>query len=445
MKILVIGNGGREHAIVWKLALSKQVQKLFCAPGNPGIAELAECIPIKANDIAGLKKFALEQNIDLTIVGPEQPLVDGIVDEFESAGLKIFGPSKFAAQLEGSKIFAKQFMKRHNIPTSKFETFEEHQFTEAKTFLSQCSLPIVIKADGLAAGKGVAICPTRDEANEIIHQYFEEKVFAEAGTRIVIEEFMEGEEASIFALTDGKNFVTLSPAQDHKRVFDNDEGKNTGGMGAYAPAPIVTSEILEQVKKGIIKPTLDGMSAEGHSYKGCLYVGLMITKEGPKVVEYNCRFGDPETQVILPLLDEDLAELMLEVADGKLNRTEIKLKNQSAVCVVLASGGYPDTYQTGKEIFGLQEVSLMHDVLTFHSGTKTRNIHPPSMPAAGTAAGKKLETAGGRVLGVTAIDTSLKKAIEHAYYAVDKIQFERKHFRRDIGQKGLQRIKNQEQ
>ncbi|MBI3194310.1 MAG: phosphoribosylamine--glycine ligase, partial [Ignavibacteriae bacterium] len=393
MNILVIGSGGREHALVWKLIQSKKVEKLFCAPGNPGIAELAECVPIKANNIEALKKFALEQKIDLTVVGPEQPLVDGIVDEFESADLKIFGPSKAAARLEGSKIFAKQFMKRHNIPTAKFETFANQQLTEAKEFLSHCSFPIVIKADGLAAGKGVAICVTQNEANEILHQYFEEKVFDDAGSRIVIEEFMEGEEASIFALTDGKIFITLSPAQDHKRVYDNDEGKNTGGMGAYAPASIVTSEILERVIKEIIKPTLDGMSTRGHPYKGCLYVGLMLTNGGPKVVEYNCRFGDPETQVILPLLDEDLAELMLEVAEGKLNRTEIKLKNQSSVCVVLASGGYPDAYQTGKEIFGLQETSNTSDVLTFQAGTKTRN--------------EKLETAGGRVLGVTALDNTL--------------------------------------
>ncbi|MBI5216300.1 MAG: phosphoribosylamine--glycine ligase [Ignavibacteriae bacterium] len=445
MKILVIGSGGREHALVWKLKQSKQVQKLFCGPGNPGIAEHAECVPIKANDIEALKKFALEQNVDLTIVGPEQPLVDGIVDEFESAGLKIFGPSKFAAQLEGSKIFAKQFMRRHNIPTAKFETFESHQITEAKDFISNCSLPIVIKADGLAAGKGVAICLTKNEATEILHQYFEERVFADAGTRIVIEEFMEGEEASIFALTDGKNFVTLSPAQDHKRVFDNDEGKNTGGMGAYAPAPIVSAEILEHVKEAIIQPTLDGMLSEGHPYKGCLYVGLMLTNDGPKVVEYNCRLGDPETQVILPLLDEDLAELMLEVAEGKLNRTEIKLKNQSAVCVVLASGGYPDEYQTGKEIFGLELIAKSPHVIAFHAGTKTQNIHLPSTPAAGTAADKKLKTNGGRVLGVTALGDSLGDAIKQIYQAVDNIHFDGMHFRRDIGYKGLQRTTNKEQ
>jgi phosphoribosylamine--glycine ligase len=431
MKILVIGSGGREHALVWKLTQSKSVEKLFCAPGNPGIAELAECIPIKANDIAGLKQFALEQNINLTVVGPEQPLVDGIVDEFESAGMKIFGPSKFAAQLEGSKIFSKQFMKQHNIPTAKFETFESHQLNEARDFLSAYSLPIVIKADGLAAGKGVAICTTRNEVSEILHQYFEEKVFADAGTRIVIEEFMEGEEASVFALTDGKNFLTLSPAQDHKRVFDNNEGKNTGGMGAYAPALIVTPELLEQVKKEIIKPTLDGMSSEGHPYKGCLYVGLMLTSDGPKVVEYNCRFGDPETQVVLPLLDEDLAELMLQVAEGNLKRTEIKLKNQSAVCVVLASGGYPDAYQTGKVITGLNHASTLTNVIVFHAGTKTQDT--------------KLETNGGRVLGVTAFDDTLEEAINRAYQAVNKIHFDGMHFRRDIGNKGLQRTKNKEQ
>ncbi len=430
MNILVIGSGGREHAIVWKLKQRKQVETIFCAPGNPGISELAECVPIKANDIAGLKSYAMEQKIDLTIVGPEQPLVDGIVDEFVSMGLKIFGPSKFASQLEGSKIFSKQFMKRHNIPTAKFETFESYQHASAKEFLSLCSLPIVIKADGLAAGKGVAICSTRDEANEILRQYFEEKVFADAGTRIVIEEFMEGEEASILALTDGKNFVTLSPAQDHKRVFDNDEGKNTGGMGAYAPAPIVTHKTLEQIKREIIQPTLEGMSSEGHPYKGCLYVGLMLTQDGPKVIEYNCRFGDPETQVVLPLLDEDLAELMLEVAEGKLNRTEIKLKNQSAVCVVLASGGYPDSYQTGKEISGFQDASLLPDVMTFHAGTKTRN--------------EILETNGGRVLGVTALADSLEQAIASVYQSVDKIYFEEMHFRRDIGSKGLQRTKKKE-
>lgn len=423
MNVLIVGSGGREHAIAWSVKQSSKVEKIFCAPGNAGISEIADCIPIKADDIQGLALFAEANKIDLTIVGSETPLVKGIADVFESKGLTIFGPSKAAAQVEGSKMFLKHFLKRHNIPTAKYQTFNQSEFGKAKRYVMDAFPPHVIKTDGLAAGKGVAICQTADEAISTLREYFEDKVFGDAGDNIVIEEYMEGEEASLFAMCDGEQYVLLSPAQDHKRIGNGDVGKNTGGMGAYAPAPVVTKEILQQVEKEIIQPTLKGMKTEGYPYKGCLYVGLMITKDGPKVVEYNCRLGDPETQVVLPLLESDPFDLFYSCATGSVGSYNMKLKQASAVCVVIASQGYPDQYQTGKVIHGL-DISP-DGTIVFHAGTKKDH---------GT-----FVTAGGRVFGVTTVGSDLRSAINTAYTAVKKISFDGAYFRTDIGMKGLQK------
>jgi phosphoribosylamine--glycine ligase len=420
MKILVIGSGGREHALVWKILQSSKVEKIFCSPGNPGIAELAECLPMHANALEGLLHFAMLEKVDMTIVGPEQPLAEGIVDMFEANGLRIFGPTKRAAELEWSKAFAKDFMLRHNIPTALYRTFALNELSDAKEYVRMLSLPIVLKADGLAAGKGVVICTTVEQAVASLVEM--QREFGSAGENIVIEEFMEGEEASVFAVCDGTDFILLAPAQDHKRVFDNDRGKNTGGMGAYAPAPIVTHDIMRDVEEQIIKPTLRALAAEGRPYKGCLYVGLMITASGPKVVEYNCRFGDPETQVVLPLYNGDLVELFEAACDGRMRELRSEQNGNaivnSAVCVVLASSGYPDEYPMGIEIEGLDELSGVNNVIVFHAGTKMQ--------------GSSVVTAGGRVLGVTAMKPDLAGAIEDAYKAVSKISFAGMQYRRDI-------------
>lgn len=421
MNVLVVGSGGREHAIAWSIKQSPKVEKIFCAPGNAGIGQIAECVPIKADDINTLVQFARTKKIDLTIVGSETPLVNGIVGVFEEAGLKIFGPSKDAAQVEGSKMFLKNFLQRHNIPTAAYRTFHQNEFEQTKKYLLEMQPPYVIKTDGLAAGKGVAICNTFDEALNTLHEYFVGKIFGDAGSSIVIEEFMDGEEASVFAMCDGENYVLLSPAQDHKRIGEGDTGKNTGGMGAYAPAPVVTKEIMERVENEIIRPTLNGLKAEGYPYKGCLYVGLMMTKAGPKVVEFNCRLGDPETQAILPLIDSDPFDLFYACASGSIASYRLKLKNASAVCVVVASKGYPDGYQTGKKIKGLD--SDGSGSMIFHAGTKKEN--------------NEFVTSGGRVLGVTAIGDGLKRTIEKAYSIVNKISFDGAYFRTDIGMKGL--------
>ncbi len=433
MKVLVIGSGGREHALVWKLRQSQLVSKIFCAPGNGGIGEMAELVNIKATDIKGLLKFAEAKHIDLTIVGPEQSLMDGIVDAFEARGLKIFGPSRSAAELEGSKVFAKQFMNKYKIPTAEFCTFSHQQFAEAQHYLDKISYPVVIKADGLAAGKGVVICESREQALQALDAMMSQKVFGEAGSKIVIEEFLNGEEASVFVLTDGKEFVVLPPAQDHKRIFDDDRGKNTGGMGAYAPAPIVTKELIEKIKRTVIRPTLMGMEKEGRRYKGCLFVGLMVTEQGVKVLEYNCRFGDPETQTVLPLLDADFAELMLQIANGKLTTAKINWKKSTAVCVVVASGGYPDEYETGKKIMGLDSAVSDSDTVVFHAGTKKEK--------------KGFVTSGGRVLGVMAIgpENDLEETIDKAYRVVEKITFDGAYYRSDIGRKGVERLKQLQQ
>lgn len=427
MNILVIGSGGREHALVWKISQSPLMSRLFCAPGNPGIESLAECVPIKATDLDRLLRFARDEKIDLTVVGPEQPLAEGIVDLFVREGLTIFGPTRAASELEWSKVFAKDFMARHNIPTAAYRTFDGTHLDEARRYLESTPAPVVLKADGLAAGKGVFVCRTREEALSALQHMAVERAFGSAGARVVIEECMSGEEASVFALLDGQHYIVLAPAQDHKRVFDDDLGKNTGGMGAYAPAPCITPEILRDVEARILVPTIAGMIAEGRPYNGCLYIGLMLTEGGPKVVEYNCRFGDPETQVVLPLFSGDIvAALYASATSGLSGRSGISAApGATAVCVVLASGGYPDHYDVGKRIEGLQDVEAMPDVIAFHAGTKRE--------------GNAVVTAGGRVLGVTAICMSgdLRNTIATAYRAVEKVHFDGMHFRHDIGHKAL--------
>jgi phosphoribosylamine--glycine ligase len=425
MKILVIGSGAREHALLWKLSQNAKQPVLFCAPGNAGTALLAKNVPVKANDIQGLVALAKAEQIDLTVVGPEQPLMDGIVDLFEENHLHVFGPRKAAAEIEGSKVFAKQFMQKYKIPSASFCIFDANEQDRALDYINTLSQPIVIKADGLAAGKGVAICDSVGQAVQTVDAMMRQKIFGEAGTRIVIEEYLEGFEISVLVLTDGRNFVTLVPSQDHKRILDGDQGKNTGGMGVYAPVPRVTFELLEDIKRHIIKPTLEGLVKEGRTYRGCLYAGLMITRQGPKVIEFNCRFGDPETEVVLPLLDDDLVDLMMDISCGTLSKTEARWKQLSAVSVIIASGGYPDSYETGKKILGLETVSAMQDVIVFHAGTRMEN-------------GAVL-SAGGRVLAVTALGPkdNLEQTIFNAYSAVKKITFDGVYYWSDIGRKGL--------
>lgn len=430
MNILVIGSGGREHALIWKIRQSPTVKKIYCAPGNAGIASTAELVPIQATDLSGLLNFAKRNSIDLTVVGPEQPLTAGLVDLFTDHGLRAFGPTKAAAELEGSKVFAKQFMKKYAIPTAEWKSFDFAERYEAQRYVAEQPLPLVIKADGLAGGKGAVICETKDKAFESLDQMMEKKIFGAAGERVVIEEYLEGEEASVFAITDGRNFATLPPAQDHKRILDGDQGKNTGGMGAYAPAPVVAEDLLARIVRAILKPTILGMAKEKRKYKGCLYAGLMITETGPKVVEFNCRFGDPEAQVVLPLLDADLAELMGAVCDETLEPRKVKFHEASAVCVVMASRGYPDTYQTGKPIYGLDSVQGQGGVVVFHAGTKFDR--------------HEVVTSGGRVLGVTAVGEKddLEGTIAIAYRATEKITFDGAYYRSDIGRKGVKRWKS---
>jgi phosphoribosylamine--glycine ligase len=429
MNILIIGSGGREHALVWKTSKSPLVKNLYCAPGNPGIARLATTVAIAPSNIGELLRFAKEKQIDLTIVGPEQPLAAGIVNRFEQEHLPVFGPSREAAALETSKIFAKNFMQANAIPTASFRTFSYEQRFEAERYIFEIPPPIVLKADGLASGKGVTICDSKEQAVEMLDAMFTKQLFGDAGRNLVVEEYLEGEEASVFALCDGKNFVLLSPAQDHKRIFDDDRGKNTGGMGAFAPTPSLTDDLLRTVSETIIRPTLSGMEKNGTPYRGCLYVGLMLTQTGPKVIEYNCRFGDPETQVVLPLLGDDFVELALSCSNGTLPAS-VNLLPLSAVCVVLASGGYPDAFETGKPIFGVEKFANADDILIFHAGTaKDRKSGD-------------LVTAGGRVLGITALGSGddLEATVQRAYHAVEKVTFNGAYYRSDIGKKGIQRI-----
>jgi len=417
LKVLVIGSGGREHALVWKLSKSKLISQLYAAPGNPGMKDCAKLLPISTKDISMLADFAQKEPIDLTVVGPEQPLVDGIVGEFERRNLAIIGPSKRAAQLEGSKAFAKEFMRRNNIPTASFQIFTSPK--EALSFIKESSYPLVIKADGLAAGKGVYVVDRPEEAQVAINRFLLEGKLGEAGKRVVIEEFLPGEEVSIIALSDGHNIKTLIPAIDHKRLRDGDRGPNTGGMGACAPAfSILRERQLPQIEEEILERTIWGMQREGIPYKGILYAGLMLTEQGPKVLEFNCRLGDPEAQAILPLLKNDLMELFLALLDGELDLIDLQWEEKYAVCVVLASEGYPETPQTGQEISGLSALEK-ESIIAFFGGVSEKE--------------GKYYTAGGRVVGLTAIASDLDKALNRAYAAVEKVNFEGKQFRRDLG------------
>jgi len=423
MRILVVGSGGREHAIIWKLSQSKKVKKIFCAPGNGGIKEIAELVDIKAGDIPGLLDFAKNNKIDLTVVGPEIPLVKGIVNIFSENGLKAFGPFKDVAMLEGSKAFSKSVMKKFGLATAGFKVFDSP--VAAKKYLNERGLPIVIKADGLAAGKGVILPKTIEEGESAIDSIMVKKVFGESGNRIILEDRLEGEEASVLIFTDGKTIIPLESAQDHKRIFDNDIGPNTGGMGAYSPAPVVSKDVLAGVMKDVFRPLIDGLRKEGKIYKGVLYAGLMMTKNGPMVLEFNVRFGDPETQAILPRLESDLADIMSACIDGTLDKIDIKWKKDACLTIVCASGGYPGEYEKNKEIYGLKEAGKMKGVVVFHAGTKDES--------------GRILTDGGRVLGVTGLGNDIKSAKINAYKAIEKIKFEGMQYRKDIGDKATKR------
>lgn len=416
MRVMVIGGGGREHALVWKIAQSPRVEEIFCAPGNAGIKKIARCVDISAEDIKALADFAEKKSIDLTVVGPEAPLVEGIVDEFEARGLKAFGPNKAASQIEGSKVFAKNLMEKYNIPTAAFRVFDNS--VDAINYIDSIDAPMVVKAEGLAAGKGVVVAKDKDAAVSAVKSIMEQRIFGKAGARVVIEEYLEGPEVTVLSFCDGKIAVPMVSSRDHKRVFDNDEGPNTGGMGAISPAPAYSMELAEVVEKEIIQKTVEAMAAEGIPFKGVLYTGLMLTKKGPRVLEYNCRFGDPETQVVLPRLKTDLIDIMEACIDGNLEKVMIEWKEEKAVCVVLASGGYPGPYEKGKVIKGLSEAEA-EGALVFHAGTAEKN--------------GKIITAGGRVLGVTALGDTEDKARQEAYNAISKISFEDMHYRKDIG------------
>ena len=421
MKVLVVGGGGREHALVWKVAQSPKVSKIYCAPGNAGISEQATLVPLKANDLNGLLQFALKEKIDLTVVGPEEPLTKGIVDLFTSKGLSIFGPSQKAAEIEGSKAFAKEVMRKYHIPTASFEVFDDRK--EAVDYIRKHGAPIVVKADGLAAGKGVIICKTIEEAIQSVDQIMIEKIFGEAGNRVVIEECLMGEEASYIAFTDGKAILPMASSQDHKAVFDGDQGPNTGGMGAYSPAPVVTDKVHERIMEEILKPLIQGMAEEGRPYKGALYAGVMIHEGHPKVLEFNARFGDPETQPVLMRMKGDIVPILEACISGNLSEYEIEWDSRASVCVVMTSRGYPGDYEKGKAISGLKGVSQMEDVFVFHAGTVFQD--------------GQVATNGGRVLGVTGLGKDIPSAIERTYQAVKKISWDGVHYRTDIGQKAL--------
>ncbi|RXT05165.1 phosphoribosylamine--glycine ligase [Ammoniphilus sp. CFH 90114] len=421
MKVLIIGSGGREHAIVWKLSQSSKVEKIYCAPGNAGIAELAECVPIGAMEIEKLAAFAKEAKIDLTFVGPEDPLLAGIVDYFEEQGLSVFGPKKEAALIEGSKTFAKDLMKKYAIPTAKYESFDSYE--EALAYVRQEGAPIVVKADGLAAGKGVTVAFKLEEAEVALQHIMKDEIFGSAGARVVIEEFLQGEEMTLLSFVDGTTVKPMVPSQDHKPVYDDDKGPNTGGMGTYSPVPHMPESLVEQIVKDIVVPTAEAMVKEGCSFRGILYTGLIITKEGPKVIEYNARFGDPETQVVLPRLKTDLLDVLIAGVAGELDNLDVQWKEEAAVCVIMASGGYPGSYEKGKEITGLDQVG--DQAMVFHAGTELKD--------------GKVVTNGGRVLGVTSIGQSVKEARDAAYQAVQQISFDGAHYRKDIAKKALVR------
>lgn len=421
MKVLVIGGGGREHAVCKKLSESKDVTQILCAPGNAGIAQVARCIPeVKATDIEGIVALAKNEKVDFVCVTPDDPLALGCVDRLEGEGIPAFGPTAYAAQMEASKIFSKNLMRKYRIPTAKCEIFTE--MDKALAYLDTQEAPIVVKADGLALGKGVVVAATIEEAKNAVIEMMEGGKFGMSGARVLIEECMVGREVTVLCFCDGKTIRPMPASQDHKRVFDGDKGPNTGGMGAFAPSPLYTEEIAERTEKEILIPTLNAMNSEGFTFKGVLYVGLMLTKDGPKVVEYNARFGDPETQVVLPLLESDLFAIMRAVREGRLAETDIRWKKGSAACIVLASGGYPEKYESGKLISGLEDAEAA-GATVYHAGTKK------------TDAG--YVTAGGRVLGVTALGDTLADAVHSAYAAAEKIHFEGAHMRRDIGSRDM--------
>ena len=417
MKVLIVGGGGREHAIAWKVAQSKRVEKIYCAPGNAGIAEYAECVGIGAMEFEKLAAFAKEKEIDLTVVGMDDPLVGGIVDVFEAEGLRVFGPNKAAAILEGSKAFSKDLMKKYNIPTAAYENFDNAE--AAIAYLETAKFPIVLKADGLALGKGVLICNTLEEAKEGVRTIMLDKQFGESGNTMVIEEFMTGREVSVLTFVDGKTIKTMTSAQDHKRAKDGDQGLNTGGMGTFSPSPFYTKEVEDFCEKYIYQATVDAMRAEGRTFKGIIFFGLMLTEDGPKVLEYNARFGDPETQVVLPRMKTDIVDVFEACIDGTLDQVDLEFEDNAAVCVVLASAGYPEKYEKGFPITGLEEFKKHDGYYCFHAGTKFD--------------GENIVTNGGRVLGVTAKGADLKEARANAYAATEWVQFENKYKRSDIG------------
>lgn len=425
--VLIIGSGGREHALTLKISQSPSVGNLFCLPGNPGTSKICKNVNINQSDFQKIFEFCQNEKIDLVVIGPEQPLVDGLADFLREKKINVFGPSKAAAQIESSKSFAKNIMKQANVPTAEYKEFNREKIIEAIDFLKNSSYPIVIKADGLAAGKGVTICESYEQASESIENIFLKNVFGNSGDKIVIEEFLVGEEASVFAITDGKDFLTLPPAQDHKRIGDNDIGKNTGGMGAYAPTPLVDEYLLSEIEKKIIYPVINQLNQIGNPFIGCLYAGLIITKEGPKVIEFNCRFGDPETQVVLPLLEGDFLELLYSSAIGNLNKNVVKYNGGSSVCIVAASEGYPDLYQKGFEIFGLENFG--DEIIIYHAGTIEKD--------------GKIFTNGGRVIGVTSIikENDVLKAREKAYEAISKVCFDGIYYRSDIANRVIKYLK----
>ena len=423
MKVLVIGSGGREHALVWKLSQSPMVDKIFCTPGNAGISEIAECLDIKTDDIAALVNFAKYEGIDLTVVGPEAPLTAGIVDAFVKEDRRIFGPDKLGAQLEGSKVFAKEFMLKYGIPTAEYKTFTS--YLHAKEYIQLKGAPIVIKADGLAAGKGVFVAVSVEESIDALKLIIKERAFGSAGDKVIVEQCLKGEETSFMVLTDGKTFIPLATSQDHKTVFDNDKGPNTGGMGAYSPAPIITASLEADIMKNIIKPVIKGLTKERINYRGIIYAGLMICDGKPYVLEFNCRFGDPEAQPVLMRLDSDLFDALKATSEGKLKDIKLSWKNDASVCVVLTSKGYPGSYEKGKVIKGLDSLKNRDDLMVFHAGTSVDD--------------KGFVTSGGRVLGVTALGKDIRSAKENAYQAIKKIHFDGMHYRKDIGDKAIRR------
>lgn len=425
MKVLVVGGGGREHALVWKIKQSPKVSEVFCWPGNAGIVESANCLfDGSTEDVAGIVKFVEKEKIDLTVIGPELPLMAGLTDELIQRGFKVFGPTRQAAEIEGSKVFSKQLFQKYGIPTARFGVFDQPE--KAKQYIRELNKPCVVKADGLAAGKGVIIALNQEEALEAVDLIMEDRAFGNAGNKVVIEEMLVGEEVSLLVFTDGKTVVPMVSAQDHKRIFDGDQGPNTGGMGAYAPAPVLTPELQEQVLNEIVLPTVEAMAAEGRPYKGVLYAGLMITAEGPQALEYNARFGDPETQVILPLLESDLVEIMEAVIEERLAGIEVKWKQSYSVCVVAAAGGYPGKYEQDKIIAGLDKAAALDKLKIFQAGTALKE--------------GEIVTSGGRVLGVTAWDEDLESAIAKAYQGIGLIEFEGIQYRKDIAYKALARI-----